>query len=283
MEEAASSPEDHTILDSSDFKNTVEGSPEEGNHKCCESELIGTDDKGVVMSTSEEVKQEDPVQIIQQPSFSCEHEKAVDPNGPIAKPEEDTTSEQCPICFCEFSVKTTLPSCQHSFCFLCIKGVALRHGTCPICRTCIPRRLFRNPCLQRSTGTVEPNHSRKLRLRCYISSPDQAKKRKECDAPHWFYRASTSGWWQYEKRHESEIEEAYQRNDCSIDLVISGYLYCIDFITMSQYRKNTNECTNTNANVRAIKRLDVGADVSSLGGALRGIAGLSFPHMYKPL
>lgn len=72
------------------------------------------------------------------------------------------------------------------------------------------------------------------------------------------------GWWQYDSRTSTEIEEAYQRNPIVLlEILICGSLYCIDMIMFIQYNKDTP------TNKRNIKR-DIYRRFHS-----KGIAGIS--------
>lgn len=53
-------------------------------------------------------------------------------------------------------------------------------------------------------------------------------------------KARHGGWWRYERRHEDEIEEAYQCGARCVDMLIAGSLYRIDLENMRQYRKDRN-------------------------------------------
>ena len=52
---------------------------------------------------------------------------------------------KCPICLEAFVLPVRLPSCEHKFCFLCIKGVALRTGKCAMCRSQISQTILTQP------------------------------------------------------------------------------------------------------------------------------------------
>lgn len=71
-----------------------------------------------------------------------------------------------------------------------------------------------------------------------------------------------AGWWRYDERTNSEIEEAYTQGQSSIMLLIAGYNYDIDLTNMRQSRSH---CPGLR---RRIKR-----DIVS--SAAKGIAGLS--------
>uniref|UniRef100_A0A915PQS4 E3 ubiquitin-protein ligase n=1 Tax=Setaria digitata TaxID=48799 RepID=A0A915PQS4_9BILA len=178
--------------------------------------------------------------------------------------------DECPICYQEFAYKTELPDCGHKFCFLCIKGVALRHGACPLCRKRIPCSIFLDPVVKTLADQSTTTGSMAAATESLGSAGEYITSRvKNVDEVQWFYGARHGGWWRYERRHENEIEEAYQHGLHSIDLLIAGSLYCVNFDSMCQYRKDLGR---TGRFTRAVKRVEEGD--SSLDGSVRGIAGL---------
>ena len=62
-----------------------------------------------------------------------------------SKQKEDSQKpdsvEDCPVCILPLKYPVQLHPCGHVFCFLCIKGVCLRSGSCPLCRADISRDL----------------------------------------------------------------------------------------------------------------------------------------------
>ena len=96
--------------------------------------------------------------------------------------EEVKEQFDCPVCIqpCVHPVK--LP-CGHIFCFLCMKGVAMRNRTCALCRQPIPPSYLNNPEL---VDKSDLDHV-----------PDEVK---------WFYEGRNHGWWQFEARMEKDIE-----------------------------------------------------------------------------
>lgn len=89
----------------------------------------------------------------------------------------------CPVCIqpCVHPVK--LP-CRHIFCFLCMKGVAMRNRTCALCRHPIPMSFLNNPELVDKTQLTHV--------------PEEVK---------WFYQGRNHGWWQFEARMEKDLEK----------------------------------------------------------------------------
>lgn len=102
---------------------------------------------------------------------------------PFTEQSEDNLEElDCPVCIqrCVHPVK--LP-CGHIFCFLCMKGVALRNRNCALCRQPIPPSFLNDPELV-----------------------DKSELDKVSDDVKWFYQGRNHGWWQYEHRMEKELE-----------------------------------------------------------------------------
>ncbi|KAM3721643.1 E3 ubiquitin-protein ligase [Dirofilaria immitis] len=181
-------------------------------------------------------------------------------------------NDECPICYQEFAYKTELPDCGHKFCFLCIKGVALRHGACPLCRKNIPSSLFLDPVLMTLANqqkTIIPATSAES---VGIVAENIDSLRENADKVQWFYGARHGGWWRYECRHENEIEKAYQNGLHTIELLIAGSLFCINFDSMCQYKKDLGRRSEFTRPVKRIERGDC-----SLVGTVRGIAGLRTP------
>ncbi|EYB92705.1 hypothetical protein Y032_0191g1327 [Ancylostoma ceylanicum] len=61
--------------------------------------------------------------------------------------EDDDDDDECPVCFQKMILPTAVPGCGHKFCFLCIKGAAIREGetTCPTCRGDVSPSIFKMP------------------------------------------------------------------------------------------------------------------------------------------
>ncbi|VDK74017.1 unnamed protein product [Litomosoides sigmodontis] len=184
---------------------------------------------------------------------------------------ESENCDECPICYQEYAYKTELPDCGHKFCFLCIKGVALRHGACPLCRKHIPCSIFLDPVLTTFANQPPTIGAGAAAESIAIVMENDSRKRNRGKV-QWFYAARQGGWWRYENRHENEIEEAYQHGLRIIDLLIAGNLFSIDFDRMCQYRK---DCSRRGGRTRPVKRIEEGDP--SLNGVVRGIAGLRTP------
>ncbi|KHN83508.1 E3 ubiquitin-protein ligase [Toxocara canis] len=197
--------------------------------------------------------------------------------------KESCQEEECSICCQPFTLKATLPDCGHSFCFLCIKGVARRRAACPLCRKPIVVEIFRDPILisdERSTS--QPSCSQQVvreeSPQGECSSQEIGEREQQSNQvvskseARWLYQARLGDWWRYEQRQEQDIEEAFQRGDSQIDLLIAGYTYCINFTDSCQYRKDLGRSTHWE---RAVKRV-VGDEVDV---PIRGIAGVRTPSV----
>lgn len=110
------------------------------------------------------------------------------------------TEEQCSVCIDNFLFQSTLP-CFHKFCFFCIKSLK----KCPICR-----KNF-------DWSQVEINKEYLIKLNEYV----------------WFYEGA-NGWWQYDDRTSSEIEEFFKNDYKECRILISGNIYTINFERMLQ-------------------------------------------------
>lgn len=135
--------------------------------------------------------------------------------------------------------------CSHIFCYLCVKGVAVRSGMCALCRQRIPSTYLDRPNVL-NTGSLQ------MKL-CSETSTDHY---------HWFYEARNGGWWMYDDRTSAEIERGYTEDLKSIKVHISGFCYVIDFEMMVQFREGIPN------RQRKIKR-----DKAS-GVPIKGVAGI---------
>ncbi|XP_063711792.1 E3 ubiquitin-protein ligase rnf146-like [Symsagittifera roscoffensis] len=224
-----------------------------------------------------------------------------------ATEEEET---RCPVCLELFVLPVKLPVCQHKFCFLCIKGVALRTGKCAMCRAQISETILTQPeLLLENSATVSPLKKK------VMDSLDENGNEKEvsedsltCSSAavsnnnvRWFY-SGYKGWWEYDERTSQELEKflsqfnklssdssltkstqksktsfaAMKKNEQEsesqlaegqFELMISGYVYVIDFNRMIQYRQNMT------GRSRNIKRLTT-EDQSIKPEEVKGISGI---------
>lgn len=184
----------------------------------------------------------------------------------VASDADASLADDCAICYESFNFKTTLPACGHSFCFLCIKGVALRGGVCPLCRKPIRRGLFDKPNFEDPKD--EPACSSQA------DNPNSAaedKEKSEGDAVQWFYESRGGGWWRFEPRQEGDIEEGFASGKSALELMIAGYPYVLDFQDMAQYRKDLPRSPRWE---RKLKRVAGKDAVEKMNSPVRGVAGL---------
>ncbi|ESN94284.1 hypothetical protein HELRODRAFT_68712, partial [Helobdella robusta] len=125
---------------------------------------------------------------------------------------------ECPICL-QTCVQPVLLPCNHIFCYLCAKGLASHSKKCAMCRKVIPDNYMVRPKLLDD------------------SAPMPAIDGLTINLYQWFYRG-TNGWWQYDPRVSNEIELAFNNGEVSVKIMISGFLYIVDFKSMMQYREN---------------------------------------------
>lgn len=149
---------------------------------------------------------------------------------------------ECSICLQTCIHPVQLP-CSHIFCFLCIKGVANYSKKCALCRSDIPSNFLLRPMLL--------NASEVLHTLMFDGKYQ------------WFYEGE-GGWWQYDIRASTEIEDRYQKGEHIFEMLIAGFLYIVDVDNMIQCRKNTP------SRRRRIKR-----DLATIPDK-KGVAGLSY-------
>lgn len=90
---------------------------------------------------------------------------------------------------------------------------------------------------------------------------------KDCQSPStpkeekydWFYEGR-NGWWQYDQRASTILEDAYTSEARSCELNIAGFIYLINFENMVQFRKSHP------ARCRRIKRDKAGVDRKGIAG-----------------
>ncbi|XP_076032865.1 uncharacterized protein LOC143020371 [Oratosquilla oratoria] len=156
--------------------------------------------------------------------------------------EEGSNGEEeleCAVCLQKCVHPVKLP-CSHIFCFLCVKGVANQSKRCAMCRQEIPADFLDNPTL--------------------LSALEAEKQDTHDGGYQWFYEGR-NGWWQYDERTSSELENAYKCSQRACEVLIAGFLYVIDFDNMIQLRRNDP------SRRRRIKR-----DLSSI--PKKGVAGI---------
>jgi len=153
--------------------------------------------------------------------------------------EKSQSIDPCPVCFDAPLYPLKLP-CDHTYCFLCAKGLIESNSTgggggiCAMCRRPFPRDIFKN---SKHRVVTETNQ-------------------KVC----WFYEGK-NGWWKFDERNNETIEEAFATGVEKFQLLLCGNLYGIDFKNKIQYR------IDGTGRIRNIKR-DSSSSIS------KGIAGL---------
>ncbi|GLH03589.1 uncharacterized protein GBIM_09463 [Gryllus bimaculatus] len=163
---------------------------------------------------------------------------------PRGTASEGASIPECAVCLQTCVHPAQLP-CGHIFCYLCVKGVANQSKRCAMCRQEIPSDFLEKPQL------LEQNISEK-------------ESQGFEDGYQWFYEGR-NGWWKFEERTSSDIEDIYQLGASTCEILICGELYNIDFKESVQYRKSDYK------KKRRIKR-----DLKT--AQCKGVAGLRKDH-----
>ena len=148
--------------------------------------------------------------------------------------------QECAICLdnCLNGVRL---SCNHVFCYLCVKGSAQQsNNRCPVCRRPIANDYFENPDL--------------------IEEID-IKTVPSVEGMQWQYEGR-NGWWLYDSRHSRDIEKAFAAKEPSVEVLIAGFVYVIDFQQMIQFRRHQPN------RIRRIRRHPIDPNIT------KGVAGL---------
>ncbi|CAH2039618.1 unnamed protein product, partial [Iphiclides podalirius] len=161
-------------------------------------------------------------------------------------PVDDFNEQNCAVCLQNYEHPTKLP-CGHIFCFLCAKGVALHNRTCAMCRNVIPSDYLNNPVVLTQDKKPEENHNQDYQ---------------------WYYEGG-NGWWKYDKRSNTYLEETYSKGEKEGSLLLAGNLYRIDF------EKNVQVRVNDQTKTRKIRR-----DTPFLPS--KGIAGIRVTNGLEP-
>ena len=150
---------------------------------------------------------------------------------------------ECSVCLQTCLHPVQLP-CTHIFCFLCVKGFAYRSKKCALCRRDVDLDYFVDPVVVKLRDSEENDISNEL------PAPDSFQ---------WFYEGR-NGWWQYDERVSTNLEDAFNSEVRSCEVIISGFTYVVDFVNMIQYRKNNpTRC-------RRVKRDRARADRKGVAG-----------------
>ncbi|KAG7199170.1 hypothetical protein KM043_018051 [Ampulex compressa] len=181
--------------------------------------------------------------------------------GPTAVPE-------CAVCLQPCVHPARLP-CNHIYCYLCIKGVANQSKRCPMCRQEIPPDFLDKPQLveldeahkeleysaeqyqwfyegRNGWWKYDSRTSRDLET-IYDLGGSQCEIlicgmlyvidfEKKCQYRK--YQPRYKRWWQYDQRTSHELETAYKQGKRNCELLIAGFLYIADFVSMLQLRRN---------------------------------------------
>lgn len=160
---------------------------------------------------------------------------------------DNTENDECPICFDTILLPIKTP-CGHSFCYMCLKRAEVdKHQlfSCPLCRG---------------------EHSLDVILRAKMSIGDLKVDPSSFDALY-LYESRSGGWWAFEPRTITELEEAYQRyvlspNDKTTTIDILGKPCVIDFEAMTQCRD------------RVTRRIQRKVNDDTSRSVIKGIAGM---------
>ena len=161
---------------------------------------------------------------------------AIDSAAPsqAASGEASTASGEsdCAICLLPCTLPLSLP-CGHTFCYLCAKGIAFRSRRCALCRETIPDDVIAKPHIDLENASLPHTAGASSKV-----ADDEADDCADQDAV-WYYEGH-NGWWQYEPRTNREIEQAYNAEKKSCEVLIAGFVYAIDLENMCQARRSQN-------------------------------------------
>jgi E3 ubiquitin-protein ligase RNF146 len=151
--------------------------------------------------------------------------------------EEDL---ECAVCL-QTSVHPVKLPCQHIFCFLCVKGVTVQSRRCPMCRREIPQSYLEHPNLVKDHPAKDHHHippePQEASAVQDNSTPDDDDDDSSNLEYRWYYQGR-NGWWEYDERTAQELEHHFKKGDKNCELLIAGFLYCVDFENMLQCRRN---------------------------------------------
>jgi len=171
--------------------------------------------------------------------------KSSSKSGVDTEDETGRTGDECSVCL-DPPVHPVQLACTHTFCYLCAKGLVMSaNAACSLCRQPI------------SAGYLE---TREILARVSEDLNDTPPVDAPQDQSQWFYEGR-NGWWRFEARTNEDLEEKFLTGEMSMELMIVGTIYVIDFSQMEQYQK---ERPNRK---RKIKR-----DMKS--SSCKGVAGL---------
>jgi len=164
-------------------------------------------------------------------------------------------NELCLVCLDE-PIHPVVLSCNHQYCYLCAKGlIEGGNSLCSMCRRPIPRDFLKGHTLKSEGGA-------------------STKKSASNDVPSasWYYQAGNGrDWWQFEERNSQDLESWFKEvgRSGSVDMLICGQIYVMDFRDMTQRRKNGS------GRIRRIRReADEEKDTANGGVRCIGVAGI---------
>lgn len=173
--------------------------------------------------------------------------------------------DDCPICAEAISLPYILP-CKHRFCYLCIKRAYEEKSACPYCRAPITENIHDDARLQMTSKKEE--------------LPENVPTTFT-----WIYAGANYGYWQFDPRSDTDIEEAYvayqkDPTKSNFTLYIMNRPYEINFVSMKQYIKQGGRRAS-----RDIRRLPKGTDGRPINTdpniTIKGIAGLQWENEMK--
>ncbi|KAK7504079.1 hypothetical protein BaRGS_00004811 [Batillaria attramentaria] len=181
----------------------------------------------------------DPRKLTGRPSVTYSVTDLSDDKEESSK-DASAASPECAVCLQPSLHPVQLP-CRHIFCFLCVKGVAIRSRRCALCRQEIPPDFL-----------VRPN----------LLPHEDLHQTVAFDEGYQWYYEGVNGWWQYDARTSLDLEAHHKKGDRSCELLIAGFVYVIDFENMVQFQQRDR------SKKRRIKR-----DLINIPGK-KGVAGL---------
>jgi len=131
------------------------------------------------------------------------------------------TGDECSVCL-DPPVHPVQLACQHTFCYLCAKGLVMSdNALCSLCRQ-----------------PIAPGYLEKREILARVSEDlnDTPPMEAPQDEWQWFYEGR-NGWWRFEARTNEELEETFLSGQMSMELMIVGTIYILDFTRMEQYQK----------------------------------------------
>lgn len=169
------------------------------------------------------------------------------------------SDNNCPICFNNICVTINL-ECKHSFCFNCIKAIALEktyHAKCPLCNQRLNKHI------------IDKILNRPHKLNHNVNEEALSNL-----PAYWFYGGRDRSWWAYDVPCMLAIEDLYQRYQKGEDiiddnnLIICGMPFSFDFDIMEQM----NESSKGTRRIKRVEEKDIHQFRKK--AMIKGIAGL---------